>query len=145
MTNKIYIATYGSLKQGFYNHQRLGQNQTIIKKDKVTGYMFLANGYPLLFKNKPSENAILADHEIEIYEVTKEAEQNIDRIEALQYNKEIFETEINGKKETAFIYWTKPAMSNWLLSKLRPNGLTPIKAYTKELLTEKGYSHVIPD
>lgn len=140
MNSKIYIATYGSLKKGFYNHTRLGQNQTLIKKDKVKGYMYLANGYPLLFKEKPSENAILAEHEIEIYEITKKVELHVDFIEALQYNKEIFKTKINGESIKANIYWTKPIMANSILSKLRPNGLTPIKAYTMELLKEKGYA-----
>ena len=145
MPKKIYIATYGSLKQGFYNHPRLGPNQVILKKDKVSGYMYLANGYPLLFKDKPQDNAILAEHEIEVYEITKEAEAAIDYIEAPQYNKETINTEINGKTVQANIYWTKPIMGNYLLSLIRPNGLTPIVAYTKELLNEKGYSNIIPD
>lgn len=132
MDTKIYLATYGSLKEGFYNHDYIKQNPEPILKTTITGCMYLNGTYPYLFKTKLEPNGIKIEHELEIYEITKEEKASIDYIEAPEYNKETIDIEIDGKSEKVIIYWTKPERINSVLK----YNLSPIKGYTKELLRE---------
>ena len=130
MNTKIYLATYGSLKKGFYNHDYIKENPEPILKTTITGCMYLNGSYPYLFKTKLEPNAIKTEHELEIYEISKSEETSIDYIEAPEYNKEYLDIEINNKLEKVIIYWTKPELTNKILK----YNLPPIKAYTKSLL-----------
>ena len=68
MTTKyLKIAVYGSLKKGFWNHDRFLSNEKYLGSDTVKGKMQMSfGGYPYLFEGDG------LDYPIEIYEVSED-------------------------------------------------------------------------
>ena len=62
--NRNLIATYGSLKRGFHNHNRCGE-QVFVGETKIKGEMTLVyNSYPQLYLNEDGD-----EHEVEVFMV----------------------------------------------------------------------------
>lgn len=72
----MIIATYGSLKKGFYNHRALGDAE-FLGTDTVRGVMYWNGSYPKLYQSSSLEELFIEDlardHEIEVYRITPEA------------------------------------------------------------------------
>ena len=62
------IAVYGSLKKGFYNHDRFTMGE-MLGVAKVRGAMFLNYSYPHLFREEDSAPEMVKEYEVEIYEI----------------------------------------------------------------------------
>jgi gamma-glutamylcyclotransferase (GGCT)/AIG2-like uncharacterized protein YtfP len=75
-----YIAVYGSLKEGAYNHRAFGLGKPITKT-KVKGSMYLQGSFPRLFKEEDSHPEHIMEYECEIYEVSAQIFVAIDRME----------------------------------------------------------------
>lgn len=82
--DRVLVATYGSLKAGFYNHPALGKDAVLKGKTTVQGVMYLAGGYPHLYHwecdwESPKEGNpkrcspfcenLQREHEVEVYEI----------------------------------------------------------------------------
>lgn len=74
MNDTIYVAVYGSLKEGFYNH-RLLRGQRLVGKGHVTGFeMFSMGSFPMIIEGK-------GNVAVEVYEVDSATMDNLDRLE----------------------------------------------------------------
>ena len=113
------IATYGSLKRGFFNHNRMGE-QTYLGNTVIMGYMTLVyDAYPQLYLCEDGDT-----HEVEVFEVSDEAFQGLDMMEkGAGYSPIIVETPFG--EATMWVYLRKENM-----------GGKPIKGFTKELLNK---------
>jgi len=67
----VKIATFGSLKKGFYNHTRFSLDDPI-DKSSIRGAMYLLYTYPHLFREEVADKDQVRDHEVEIFEVSDE-------------------------------------------------------------------------
>ena len=65
------IATFGSLKKGFYNYERFEMGEPLARST-VKGAMYLLYSYPHLYREEVSEPKHVREHEVEIYEVSDE-------------------------------------------------------------------------
>lgn len=77
------IATYGSLKKGFWNHERFNLEEPIATST-IQGQMFVnpALGYPHLYENEVDtghENK--REYEVELYEIEDKVFETIDAME----------------------------------------------------------------
>lgn len=98
-----YVAVYGSLKAGAYNHSRL-RDATLVATSKVKGKMYLVfNSYPLLMDVDGPE------HDVEIYEVQDDVARAINSMEigAGYYPATFNFTSLTGPQE-ATIYFANP-------------------------------------
>lgn len=80
------IATYGSLRAGYWNHDRYGlQHATRHADGVVKGGMFKSNSkgmwYPFLFKDGECDARYVRDHVVEVYEIPESIFQSIRRME----------------------------------------------------------------
>lgn len=71
MATTYYIGVYGSLRKGFFNHDRWGLDQCpLIKETTVVGAMFTVGGaYPKLYRRGVVPEMYENNHIVEIYEV----------------------------------------------------------------------------
>jgi len=79
----VIIGVYGSLKEGFYNHDPYMKGARKIMDTKIFGAMELINGsYPMLFEDGryPQFDRI---HDIEIYEIDDTMFEAIEYMELL--------------------------------------------------------------
>lgn len=125
---RVLIAAYGSLKEGFYNHPALGEDAELKGKTTVIGWMYLTGGgYPRLYHEYMGQwfdglRPVPTTYEVEIYSVNVDAYEGIRYMElGAGYNEEELLTEWG----TAKIYWSKPEAHS-------PNHKS-IKAYNIEL------------
>ena len=105
MKEKIYLFSYGSMKQGFKNHIRLEEDEFIAKAKTVLKY----NMYPAESFNYPYaiEKEQIWQLTGELYKLTKTDIKEIDLFEGVPshyYPKEI-EVICNDKIYKAFIYF----------------------------------------
>jgi gamma-glutamylcyclotransferase (GGCT)/AIG2-like uncharacterized protein YtfP len=117
MNNRNLIGAYGSLKTGFYNHGRCGE-QIPAGETTVRGYMTLIhNSYPQLFLDDSE-----VEHEIELFIVDDLTLQQIHYME-LGAGYEAVNISTPHREATIWVFTDK--------SKMRGR---PIKAYTHEEL-----------
>lgn len=111
------IATYGSLKRGFYNHGRCGE-QVFVGETTIKGDMTLVyNAYPQLFLNDSGDT-----HEVELF-----------MVDALTYTI-INDMEIGAGYEPVHISTEHGDATMWVFTnKERMRGM-PIKEYSHEVL-----------
>ena len=95
-----YIAVYGSLKKGFYNHARFGLGEPLAR-GTIRGSMFLLHTYPHLFREGVKVPELDREHEVEVYEVDEEVYQSIKSME-IQSGYQEFLCRIEGYKVTVF-------------------------------------------
>ena len=122
---RVLIATYGSLKHGFYNHAAMREDAVQMGNDKVIGDMYLAAGYPHLYH--PTDNIpqfaynLAREHKIEVWHINRKAYNYIYAMEiGAGYVEEIMPTKWGEAK----IYFN-PHASYY-------NGLRHIEAYDKQ-------------
>ena len=75
----IYIVCYGSLKSGFHNNYRLGQNAELVCTMEVRGSMYLHKNYPKLYK--PKENTENNVHLCEVWGLDEDCYEEILQME----------------------------------------------------------------
>ena len=111
------IATYGSLKRGFHNHNRCGE-QVFVDEMKIKGEMTLVyNSYPQLYLNDDGD-----EHEVELF-----------MVDALTFTM-INNMEIGAGYTPVHILTPHGEATMWVFTdKDRMRG-TPIKEYTHDLL-----------
>jgi gamma-glutamylcyclotransferase (GGCT)/AIG2-like uncharacterized protein YtfP len=122
----MYIAAYGSLKAGFHNFERMGE-QKLVGSTTIKGAMFMFTNYPYLFQ---CFGTIQDEHQAEIYEVNQNTFSRITMMElAAGYHLKTFEWQ--GKSVSMYIANNKP------IEELA--GMMPyyIKEYTLDLLERK--------
>lgn len=76
-----YIICYGSLKSGFHNNYRLGQNRQFIGHVNIVGCMYLHHNYPKLYKPDPDKNIPTAIHRCEIWAIDEDCYEEIVQME----------------------------------------------------------------
>lgn len=72
----MLIATYGSLKKGFYNHGALGTDAKLMGKSRVFGVMYTNGSYPKLY-HAELQNELARSHEVEVYDISDKAYEGI--------------------------------------------------------------------
>lgn len=115
------IAVYGSLKNGFYNHSRLGEDAVFKGQWHVRGHMVLiGKSYPEL---KLDETGPL--HALELYEVSYETFVQLNNMEVQAGYR------ANGMSVGGVAPGTDEAIATmWIVDELDPHG-TPIEEYSK--------------
>lgn len=98
------FASYGSLRKGFWNHDRFGLGEPIATST-IRGKMFVNPnlGYPYLF-SEPFEK----EYKVEIYEVSESVYQMIDGMEqgSGYYPEQVlFDVEIDGVNVIEATVW----------------------------------------
>lgn len=94
------IATFGSLKEGAYNHSRFGLGAPVAKSS-IRGAMYQCFTYPHLYREEVSEADKVRDHEVEIFEVDDETYAMICSME-LGSGYQIVKQELEGHDVTIF-------------------------------------------
>lgn len=104
-----YIAVYGSLKEGAYNHRAFGLGLPITKA-KVKGSMYLQGTYPRLFKEEDSQPEHVLEYECEIYEVSEHIYEAIDGMEigAGYVSDDFMLTGEDGNDYFCTLYYSEP-------------------------------------
>ena len=113
------IASYGSLRKGFWNHARFGLGEPIaITTIKGSMFMNKAMGYPWLFNEKDSKahNYQIKDYTVEIFDIPEKIFDQINWMEiASGYKEEIvtFHTQNPNDKDyvtltDATVWFTDP-------------------------------------
>lgn len=116
MKTSRLIATYGSLKRGFYNHGRCGE-QHFIGETKIKGHMTLVHGaYPQLVLSEEGP-----EHDVEVFLVDDLTYQQIHYMELGAGYTEIY---INTP-------YGEAAM--WVIERPEDQYGVPIDAYTEDL------------
>lgn len=104
----MLIATYGSLKKGFYNHNALGGDATFIGNSSVHGVMYWNGRYPKLYKvvnddyDSPFRLPTERKHKLEIYDISDEA---YNYIRIMEIGSGYEEEKIDTEWGSAIIYW----------------------------------------
>lgn len=73
------IAVFGSLKRGWWNHDRFKLGEPI-DTSRIRGAMYYC-GYPHLYRPEKSNPEHIREHEVEIYEVTEDVYRAITGME----------------------------------------------------------------
>ncbi len=134
---KHLIATYGSLRKGFYNHAWLGHDPVFKGNDDIFGVMYLAySSYPHLYHESdkpftldigettlPFRKSMSRPHKIEIYEIDN---FNFHAIDAMEKEAGYSPETIDTKFGKATIWFNPHEKFN--------SNLKWIEAYTKELV-----------
>lgn len=94
------IAVYGSLKKGFYNHNRFNMGEPIAR-GKIRGAMFLMYSYPHLYRSGFCDKGLERSHEVEVYDVDDDTYNAIKRMEISAGYQEVPMT-IDGHDCTVF-------------------------------------------
>ncbi len=112
------IATYGSLRKGFHNHERFGKME-LMGLSAIKGYMTLVYGsYPQLCLNSHRHED---NHVLEIYEVSEAQFAQIDAMErGAGYSTQLLDT----KHGEAIM---------WVIADARDMGGTYISSFNKDL------------
>ncbi len=113
------IAVYGSLRQGFHNHERFG-NMKHVGYSAIRGYMTLVyKSYPQLFLG---ESNTKDSHILELYEVDEAQFAQIDAMErGAGYSQHKLKT--NGGEAIM-----------WVIDDIRDMGGEYIKSYNHDVL-----------
>jgi gamma-glutamylcyclotransferase (GGCT)/AIG2-like uncharacterized protein YtfP len=78
----VLLATYGSLKRGFYNHRLLERAKFLRSDLWLEGVMYMRSGmYPMLFKPEDKPKEVAGKHFVELYEVPLSDYQYIEDME----------------------------------------------------------------
>jgi len=121
MNDTIYVAVYGSLKEGFYNH-RLLKDQRLVGKGFASNFeMFSLGSFPMIIPGKGSVA-------IEVYEVTADVMERLDRLEG-------YPTFCNRQRISALVQsneprsWTR-SVACWIYygQPFQVEGCAPVKS-----------------
>ena len=129
----MLIASYGSLRKGFHNHHRLGENALYKGSTVIKGIMYLVSNYPHFHLVEPEKEGhtphplfdpkLEEFHHAEVYDISSEAYNEIDNMECgAGYINHIIETEFGPA--TIWINPNDPSKSE---------GLKYIEEYTQEI------------
>lgn len=112
------FASYGSLRKGFYNHNRFGLGEPIATST-VRGAMYVNPylGYPMLYEKGDKDK--VRDHVIEIYEVEDELYDRINMMEEMAgYIPKTMYPDPNNDKNGATVWFMNPArpplLAHWV-------------------------------
>lgn len=133
----ITIGVYGSLKSGFYNHERFGLDKCNRLSPDLTimGSMFMSNGYPEMYLEPYGYDGIMPpikDYPLEVYEVPEDLFEILDGMEVGAGYRQSWLPQLNDRR---VIIWIKvadnqnkyPEMDRW------------IEAYDHDTLKKFGY------
>lgn len=120
---KHKIAVYGSLKKGFYNYRdSMGEP---IAHGTIKGAMYLCGGYPHLYRPEVSQEDLVREHPVEVYEIDESVYNPIERME-LGAGYQVYPTKI-GEHDVVVFYSrdNHTYKANW------------IEGYTHEVLDKR--------
>jgi gamma-glutamylcyclotransferase (GGCT)/AIG2-like uncharacterized protein YtfP len=118
---------YGSLKKGFHNNWRLGEDAKLLGEDVVVGAMYLHFNYPKLYKPDTRQNAEYLAHKCEIWEIDASKYRRIHNMEmAERYEEDTITTLIDPEVKIFWMPW----------SQFDANDM-PIKEYTQEIINHQ--------
>lgn len=104
ITMSHFVAVYGSLKKGFYNHYFL-ENASFVSEGKVYGFsMYDCGPYPMIARTMKKGNGTVA---VEVYAIDDNILQSLDRLEGCPnfYKRSYVTVETEGHPVRSWIYF----------------------------------------
>lgn len=105
-----YMAVYGTLRKGLYNHHRLGKDRDFIGEGIVKGFgMYSRGAFPALSREGERTDVV-----VELYHISDEALISVDALEGYPsfYTRKLCPILINGETVPAWVYYMKGKPNN---------------------------------